>query len=43
MSEWMNKLIEAIKEGKDLPYISKENKDLIDDEVIKEELGNFND
>lgn len=41
MGTWLNELLDAIKEKKDLPIISEDEIDEeMDEEVMSEELGN---
>lgn len=41
MGTWLNELLDAIREKKELPRISEDEVEEMDEEVISEELGKF--
>lgn len=41
MGTWLNELLDAIREKKELPCISEDEVEEMDEEVISEELGKF--
>ena len=41
MAKWLNELLDAIKEKKELPIISDDEIEEMDEDVTSEELGNF--